>query len=46
MGQITISIGVASYRVGEEAETLIDRADRALYVSKNGGRNRVSVDKD
>lgn len=38
---VTISIGVAQYKVGETAESWISRADTALYVAKNTGRNRV-----
>jgi len=40
--QVTISIGVASVKDGDDLETLIDRADQYLYSSKRGGRNRVS----
>jgi diguanylate cyclase len=42
-GTITVSIGVSRFR--EDSDTLpilIKRADDALYVSKNSGRNRVS----
>lgn len=39
---VTVSIGGAWYRDGETAETLVDRADRALYRSKEEGRDRVS----
>ena len=38
---ISLSIGVAQYRQGESAATLIERADAALYRSKEHGRNRV-----
>ncbi|MBI3832215.1 MAG: GGDEF domain-containing protein [Planctomycetes bacterium] len=39
---ITISLGIALHRHGLTAEQLISRADRALYASKHGGRNRVT----
>jgi diguanylate cyclase len=44
VGAITVSLGVATRRPGEAIERLIERADQALYRSKSGGRNRVSID--
>ncbi|MBN8544245.1 MAG: GGDEF domain-containing protein [Alphaproteobacteria bacterium] len=42
-GQITISVGVAAYRPDQDTpDSLIKRADEALYRSKNAGRNRVT----
>jgi diguanylate cyclase (GGDEF)-like protein len=43
--KVTCSIGVATYPelVCERAEQLVDAADRALYVAKSSGRNRVCV---
>lgn len=42
--QRTISIGVASlYPDGDSAESLLKRADEALYEAKHGGRNLVKV---
>jgi two-component system cell cycle response regulator len=38
---ITISIGVAMADIGDTVDTLLQRADDALYEAKNGGRNRV-----
>lgn len=38
---ISVSIGVAQYRSGEAITDLIERCDRALYLAKNSGRNRV-----
>ena len=42
---VTLSIGVATYSKGENItiDILLDRADIALYKSKQAGRNRVSV---
>lgn len=41
LGTITISIGVAQYRTGEDISSLIERADAALYKAKTNGRNQV-----
>ncbi len=43
---ITISIGVTSHRFGDTMESILNRADRALYASKGYGRNRFSADID
>lgn len=39
---ITVSIGIAQYRPGENMETFIKRADMAMYESKKQGRNRIT----
>ncbi|MDX1352130.1 MAG: GGDEF domain-containing protein [Thiomicrorhabdus sp.] len=39
--KITISAGVATYKMGEAIEKLIERADKALYKAKKTGRNKV-----
>ena len=38
---VTISVGLANYRQGDTTETLLARADAALYEAKQGGRNQV-----
>ncbi|MES9889313.1 MAG: diguanylate cyclase [Candidatus Sedimenticola sp. 6PFRAG1] len=43
LGKITISGGVALYQAGEEPKEFIGRADEALYASKHGGRNMISL---
>lgn len=42
VNSITASIGATTYISGESIETTVHRADEALYVSKNNGRNQVS----
>lgn len=37
----TVSIGVASYVEGDTLESLVERADNALYTAKREGKNRV-----
>jgi diguanylate cyclase len=44
LGQITLSIGVAQLRSGEEPAEIVVRADEALYAAKQKGRNRVIAD--
>jgi len=41
LGAITISIGVAQFAPGENAEATIRRADACLYGAKHSGRNLV-----
>ena len=44
LGRVTISVGAARLRPGEDAQALIARCDAALYASKGAGRNHVSSD--
>jgi diguanylate cyclase len=44
--KVTISLGVAQYRYGEEINSFIERADGCLYRSKHTGRNRVTGEQD
>ncbi len=43
LGEITVSLGLATHRADETMEQLLARADRALYEAKRSGRNRLSV---
>ncbi|GEL07123.1 sensor domain-containing diguanylate cyclase [Salisediminibacterium halotolerans] len=42
-GDITVSAGVTVYREGDTQESLIQRADKALNMSKDDGQNKVSL---
>lgn len=41
---VTASIGVAEHNGSENAQAWFSRLDAALFVAKNGGRNRVVTD--
>jgi diguanylate cyclase len=41
ISSVTVSIGVAEFRMAESADGMIDRCDRALYQAKRAGRNRT-----
>jgi len=41
VGHKTASFGVATSYKGDTVEKLINRADRALYIAKNNGRNKI-----
>jgi diguanylate cyclase len=43
---ITVSIGVGQFQLGESMADLIDRCDRALYLAKRTGRNRVVTENE
>ncbi len=41
--KVTISLGVACVKEGESEIELFERADKAMYVAKSKGRNRVEI---
>lgn len=43
MIELTVSIGCSTLLPGESAESLLRRADSALYVAKREGRNRLAM---
>ncbi len=42
--RVTVSVGATMAIPTETAADLVDRADRFMYASKQGGRNRVTAD--
>lgn len=40
-GVVSLSVGVAASKEGDTLESLVGRADKALYKAKESGRNRV-----
>jgi diguanylate cyclase (GGDEF)-like protein len=43
---VTVSVGWAALRSGMDGQTLVKRADEAMYVSKTTGKNKVTGDRD
>ncbi|MCP8940293.1 GGDEF domain-containing protein [Alsobacter sp. SYSU M60028] len=41
LGRLTVSIGVATFGIGDTAAMLLDRADKCLLEAKRRGRNRT-----
>jgi diguanylate cyclase len=46
IGSVTISLGVAQYKPKETRESLIGRADTAMYFAKEKGRNKTMTELD
>jgi diguanylate cyclase (GGDEF)-like protein len=42
--KLTVSAGIAEYRLGESLENTLKRSQRALHLAQQWGRNRVEVD--
>jgi len=46
LGRVTLSVGVAMLKAGEDTDSVIERADACLYAAKRAGRNRVICETD
>jgi len=44
LGRVTVSIGVSCWVRGDTPQTMIERADAALYQAKRTGRNKICVE--
>ena len=42
--KVTVSMGIAQYKLGESRDTWIKRADIAMYKAKKLGRNRIVLE--
>jgi diguanylate cyclase len=46
LGRVTVSIGVATLRPGDNDHALIERGDACLYAAKRAGRNRIHSEEE
>lgn len=42
-GKITASFGITEYISGDTEKTIFERCDKALYLAKKNGRNRIEI---
>jgi GGDEF domain-containing protein len=42
-GPLSVSVGATTYREGDTIDSMVQRADRALYSAKRKGKNRIEV---
>jgi diguanylate cyclase (GGDEF)-like protein len=42
-GEVSVSLGVAAFRPGDTQDSIVKRADEALYEAKTNGRCRVEA---
>ena len=40
---VTVSVGYAERDAGDSVQSLLEKADKALYAAKNTGRNRACM---
>jgi len=44
LGRVTVSVGLATFRPGDTANSLLERADACMYTAKRNGRNQITTD--
>ena len=43
---LKVSIGISGFRKGDDINSVFERADKALYLAKNSGRNIIKTERD
>ena len=43
---VTISLGIYEFKYSDDCDSLLKEADKALYIAKESGRNKIVVRTD
>ena len=43
---LKVSVGISEFKKSDDSSSVFERADKALYLAKDSGRNQIKTEKD